>query len=80
MKSRIMLIAATVMVLLCFSMVGCNSVPRQTIVIMPQAGMPPVIESRTNHIKYELKESFDIKDDQQNRPVMTAAIGFSQSW
>lgn len=82
MKSKFMLIAATVMmVLLCFSMVGCHTVPRQTIIVMPQVTGKPVIESRSAKIKYELKESVDIKEDPSKpNPVVTAGIGFSQSW
>lgn len=81
MKSVMFFVGMLLMIMLCVSMVGCHTVPRQTIVVMPQFAGKPVVESHAARIKYELKESVDIKEDPSKpNPVITAGIGFSQSW
>ena len=84
------------LIIVVFSMVGCVSAPRPQIFIIeppvvehPFMGMTKPDTSNkvasnkvaSNKVKYEIKDSFEVKDDPSKpKPIITAGIGFTQSW
>ena len=78
-KSMSFVFALMMIVMLSFAMCGCCTTSRVIVVEpMPSNVNPPFTARR---IKYELKESVEMKDAFDSKsPTATASVGFSQSW